>query len=199
MITAIDKNTALVVIDLQDGIVKMKMAHPAVEVVRQSVKLVDAFRLAGLPVVLVNVVPFGAPSGKVRTEAPGMSRDEAAQQQARAAMEAAGFFELVPEMGAKPDDIYVTKKTWNAFYDTSLEERLKALEVTNIVLCGIATSIGVEGTARAAYERGFNLSFASDAMTDLVMGAHENSLRVIFPRIGEVGETDSIIEHLQKR
>jgi nicotinamidase-related amidase len=199
MITAIDKNTALVVIDLQDGIVKMKMAHSAVEVVRQSVKLVDAFRLAGLPVVLVNVVPFGAPSGKVRTEAPGMSRDEAAQQQARAAMEAAGFFELVPEMGAKPDDIYVTKKTWNAFYDTSLEERLKALEVTNIVLCGIATSIGVEGTARAAYERGFNLSFASDAMTDLVMGAHENSLRVIFPRIGEVGETDSIIEHLQKR
>jgi nicotinamidase-related amidase len=199
MITAIDKNTALIVIDLQDGIVKMKLAHPAAEVVRQSAKLVDAFRKAALPVVLVNVVPFGAPSGRVRTDLPGMPTGEAAQQQARAAMEAAGFFELVPEMGAKTDDIYVTKKTWNAFYDTSLEERLKELEVTNIVLCGIATSIGVEGTARAAYERGFNLSFASDAMTDLVMGAHENSIKVIFPRIGEVGETDSIIEHLQKR
>ena len=199
MITAIDKNTALVVIDLQDGIVKMKLAHPTAEVVRQSAKLVDAFRKAALPVVLVNVVPFGAPSGKVRTDVPGMPKDEAAQQQARAAMEAAGFFELVPEMGAKQDDIHVTKKTWNAFYDTSLEERLRELEVTNIVLCGIATSIGVEGTARAAYERGFNLSFASDAMTDMAMGAHENSLKVIFPRIGEVGETDSIIEHLQKR
>jgi nicotinamidase-related amidase len=160
MITAIDKNTALVVIDLQDGIVKMKLAHPAAEVVGQSAKLVDAFR---------------------------------------AAMEAAGFFELVPELGAKPDDIYVTKKTWNAFYDTSLEERLRELGVTHIVLCGIATSIGVEGTARAAYERGFNLSFASDAMTDLLEGAHEHSLTVIFPRIGEVDKTDTIIGHLQKR
>ena len=199
MITAIDKNTALVVIDLQDGIVKMKLAHPTAEVVGQSAKLVDAFHRAGLPVVLVNVVPFGAPSGKVRTEAPGMPREEAAQQQARAAMEAAGFFELVPELGAKPDDIYVTKKTWNAFYDTPLEERLNGLGVTNIVLCGIATSIGVEGTARAAHERGFNLSFASDAMTDMVAGAHEHSLTAIFPRIGEVDKTDTIIGHLQKR
>lgn len=199
MITAIDKNAALVVIDLQDGIVKMKVAHPAAEVVRQSAKLVDAFHRAGLPVVLVTVVPFGAPSGKVRTEAPGMPKDEAAQQQARAAMEAAGFFELVPELGAKPDDIYVTKKTWNAFYDTPLEGRLKELGVTNIVLCGIATSIGVEGTARAAYERGFNLSFASDAMTDMVASAHENSLTLIFPRIGEVDKTDAVIGHLQKR
>jgi nicotinamidase-related amidase len=198
MITAIDKNAALVVIDLQDGIVKLKLAHPASEVVRQSGKLAAAFRKAALPVVLVKVVPFGAPSGKVRTDAQGMPKDEAAQRQARAAMEAAGFFELVPELGATPDDIYVTKKTWNAFYDTSLEGHLKELGVTNIVLCGIATSIGVEGTARAAYERGFNLSFASDAMTDMVLGAHENSLRVIFPRIGEVGETDSIIELLQK-
>ena len=128
-----------------------------------------------------------------------MPREEAAQQQARAAMEAAGFFELVPELGAKPDDIYVTKKTWNAFYDTLLEERLNGLGVTNIVLCGIATSIGVEGTARAAHERGFNLSFASDAMTDMVAGAHEHSLTVIFPRIGEVDKTDTIIGHLQKR
>jgi nicotinamidase-related amidase len=199
MITAIDKNTALVVIDLQDGIVKMKLAHPTAEVVGQSAKLVDAFHRAGLPVVLVNVVPFGAPSGKVRTEAPGMPKDEVGQQQARAAMEAAGFFELVPELGAKPDDIYVTKKTWNAFYDTPLEERLNGLGVTNIVLCGIATSIGVEGTARAAHERGFNLSFASDAMTDMVAGAHEHSLPVIFPRIGEVDKTDTIIGHLQKR
>ena len=117
----------------------------------------------------------------------------------KAAMEAAGFFELVPELGAKPDDSYVTKKTWNAFYDTPLEDRLRELGVTNIVLCGIATSIGVEGTARAAYERGFNLSFASDAMTDLVASAHENSLANIFPRIGEVDKTDAIIGHLQKR
>src|ERR1700761_1621912 len=173
MITTLDKNTALVVIDLQDGIVKMKTAHPGAEIVQRSARLVDAFRKAGFRIVVVNVVPFGAPSGKVRTQAPGMPKDEEAQKQARAAMEAAGFFTIVPELGSLPEDIYVTKKTWNAFYDTDLEKELKDRGVTNIVLCGIATSIGVEGTARAAYERGFNLSFAEDAMTDMVAGGHE--------------------------
>src|ERR1700761_425470 len=168
MISTLDKNTALVVIDLQDGIVKMGMVHPGKTIVQQSARLVEAFRKAGLPIVIVNVVPFGAPSGKVRTQAPGMPKDEAAQKQARTAMEAAGFFTIVPELGSLPEDIYVTKKTWNAFYDTDLEQRLRELGVTNIVLCGIATSIGVEGTARAAYERGFNVTFVEDAMTDLV-------------------------------
>jgi nicotinamidase-related amidase len=199
MITTLDKHTALVVIDLQDGIVKMKFAHSGPEVVKQSAKLVEAFHQEGLPVILVNVVPFGAPSGLVRTETPGLPKDAAGQKQAREAMEAAGFFAIVPALGAKPGDIYVTKRTWNAFYDTDLEQQLKQLGVTNIVLCGIATSIGVEGTARAAHERGFNLTFAADAMTDMVEGAHENSLKAIFPRIGEVDSTDVIIEHLKKR
>ncbi len=197
MITAIDKNTALVVIDLQDGIVKMNMVHPATDIVRHSARLVAAFHEAGLPVVIVNVVPFGAPSGKVRTQAPsGLPKDEAAQKQAREAMEAAGFFTIVPELGAAPDDIYITKKTWNAFYDTSLDQELKKLGVTNIVLCGIATSIGVEGTARAAHEKGYNLTFAEDAMTDRLASAHDNSCTAIFPRIGEVGTTEAIIEQL---
>jgi nicotinamidase-related amidase len=199
MITTLDKNTALVVIDLQDGIVKMNLVHPGKAIVQQSARLVAAFRRAGLPIVIVNVVPFGAPSGKVRTQAPGMPKDEAGQKQAREAMEAAGFFTIVPELGSRPEDILVTKKTWSAFYDTGLEERLRELGVTNIVLCGIATSIGVEGTARAAHERGFNVSFAEDAMTDLVSSAHENSLRTIFPRLGEVGTTDSVVEFLDKR
>lgn len=196
MVTAIDKRTALVVIDLQDGIVKMNTAHPASEVVKQSARLAAAFHKAQLPVVVVNVVPFGAPSGKTRTQMPGMPKDEAASKQARAAMEAAGFFTIVPELGARPDDIYVTKNSWNAFYGTSLEEQLQQLGVTGVVLCGIATSIGVEGTARAAYERGYNLTFAEDAMTDLQVSAHENSLKIIFPRIGEVGKTEEIIGYL---
>jgi nicotinamidase-related amidase len=93
----------------------------------------------------------------------------------------------------------VTKKTWNAFCDTALDQELKKLGVTHIVLCGIATSIGVEGTARAAYEKGYNLTFAEDAMTDMLASAHDNSFTAIFPRIGEVGTTEAIIEQLGKR
>ena len=199
MITAIDKNAALVVIDLQSGIVKMDLVQPGREIVQQSAKLVEAFHRSGLPVVVVNVVPFGAPSGQVRTQAPGMPKDEAGQKQMREMMEAGGFFTIVPELGARPDDVYITKKTWNAFYDTPLEVELRRLGVTQIVLCGIATSIGVEGTARAAYERGFNVAFVEDAITDLVATAHENSLTSIFPRLGEIGSTESVIGLLAKR
>jgi nicotinamidase-related amidase len=199
MVTAIDKSTALVVIDLEDGIVKMNLIRPGMEIVRQSARLVEAFHKAGLPVVIVKVKPFGAPSGKVRTQAPGLPKDEAGQKQMMEAWDAAGFFTIVPELGAKAQDIQITKKTWNAFYDTPLDEELKRVGVTGIVFCGIATSIGVEGTARAAYERGYNLAFAEDAMTDMLEPAHANSINIIFPRIGEVDSTDAIIDQLSKR
>jgi nicotinamidase-related amidase len=64
------------------------------------------------------------------------------------------------------------------------------------VLAGISTSIGVEGTARAASELGYNISFALDAMTDRVKEAHERSIQFIFPRIGETGTTADIVAML---
>jgi nicotinamidase-related amidase len=73
---------------------------------------------------------------------------------------------------------------------------LQKRKVTGIVLAGVATSIGVEGTARHASERGYNITFAKDAMTDMFADAHEHILKYIFPRIGEVDDTDKIIEVL---
>jgi nicotinamidase-related amidase len=90
----------------------------------------------------------------------------------------------------------VHKRQWGAFYGTDLDLQLRRRGVTNIVLCGISTSIGVESTARDAYERNYNLTFASDAMTDTNADAHDRSLRIIFPRMGEIGTTDEILENL---
>lgn len=71
-----------------------------------------------------------------------------------------------------------------AFYGTDLDLQLRRRGITNIVLCGISTSIAVESTARDAWERSYNLTFASDAMTDMNADAHERSLSIIFPRVG---------------
>ena len=90
----------------------------------------------------------------------------------------------------------ILKHQWGAFYGTDLELQLRRRGVTDIVLCGVATSIGVESTARDAYELGLNLTFASDAMTDRDSGAHDRALEVIFPRIGEIGTTAEILELL---
>lgn len=67
------------------------------------------------------------------------------------------------------------------------------------MLCGIATSIGVESTARQAYEAGFNVTLVTDAMTDLNPEAHDNSVRRIFPRLGETGAAADIVALLDKQ
>ncbi len=107
------------------------------------------------------------------------------------------FSELVPELHADPArDILITKRQWGAFYGTELDLQLRRRGITGIVLCGISTSIGVESTARAAFELGYNLTFASDAMTDMSAEAHDRALRLIFPRMGEVDSTAAILAHL---
>ncbi len=196
MITELDPKTALVIIDLQKGIVGMSTAHPTAEVVAKSAELVAAFHDKKLPVVIINVNPFDSKTPPTRVESSTMPKGEEAVKQAREMMEKSGFFEVVEELGANPDDIFITKTSWSAFYNTDLDETLQKLGVTGIVLAGVATSIGVDGTARDAARIGYNLTFAADAMTDLHLSAHEHSLKHIFPRIGEIDDTAAIIKKL---
>ena len=182
-LTTLDPKTALIVIDLQKGIVAFPRAHPDVDVIRHARALADAFRRRGLPVVLVNVAG-GAPG---RTEQPRRTGDFPA-----------GWTDLVPELNQQPQDHTVTKRTWGAFINTDLEQHLKALGVTQVVIAGVSTSIGVESTARQAYERGLNVTLATDAMTDMNMDAHINSVTRIFPRLGETGTTQEIVALLEK-
>ena len=184
-LTVLDPKTALIIVDLQKGIVGFPAVHPVAGVVGRSRALADAFRARGLPVVLVKVAG-GAPG---RTEQP--RRDMRGLP--------ADFAELVPELGRRSDDILVTKRTWGAFANTDLEARLKALDVTQVVITGIATGTGVEATARQAYELGFNVTLAIDAMTDAREQAHDYSLHNVFPRLGETGSADEIMALLEPR
>ncbi|KAA3451928.1 hydrolase [Mesorhizobium sp. SARCC-RB16n] len=183
-VTMLDQRTALVVIDLQKGIVSLPTAHPAGEVVKQAAILAEAFRDHGLPVVLVNV--DGLPPG--RTEQPSRVREFPA-----------GWTDFVDELQPRPQDHIVTKRTAGAFVNTDLETHLKSVGVTHVVIAGVATSMGVEATARHARDLGFNVTLALDAMTDTKLDAHTNSLAHVFPRLGETGTTREIIDLLDKR
>jgi nicotinamidase-related amidase len=180
-LTTLDPRTALIIVDLQKGIVALPVAHPITPVVANAAKLADAFRAARLPVVLVNV-SGGAPG---RTEQPRRTSEMPVD-----------WAEIVPELTRQPDDIFVTKRTWGAFMHTDLEVQLRKRDVSQVVIAGVATSIGVESTARQAYELGFNVTFAIDAMTDLNPDAHTNSITRIFPRMGETGTTEAILSLL---
>jgi nicotinamidase-related amidase len=67
-----------------------------------------------------------------------------------------------------------------------------------VVVTGVVTSGGVEATARQAYEQGFNVTLALDAMTDIREEAHEYSIKNVFPRFGETGSTEEIISLLER-
>jgi nicotinamidase-related amidase len=185
-VSTMDTKPALIVIDLQKGLMAIPTAHPVEDIVDHSARLATAFRRHQLPVVLVNAA--GRAPG--RTEAGAFrSADVAAPTD---------WADLVDELEAQPDDHLVTKMRWGAFHDTSLDAYLREHGVTQVVLAGIATSIGVESTARAAYEHGYNLVLATDAMTDRNRDAHQNSIERIFPRLGETATTAEIIDLLER-
>ena len=189
-ITELDQRTALVVIDLQKGILRYPVVHPVEPVIANSVRLIKAFRERNLPVVLVNVgfAPDFADAVKTRTDA---AKNTPPMQLGP------DFAEYLDELDVQPSDIKVHKRNWNAFYGTALDLQLRRRGVTGIVLCGIATSIGVESTARSAWEHNYQIAFATDAMADMSEENHNRSLAGIFPRLGEVGTTDDIIAKLK--
>jgi nicotinamidase-related amidase len=160
----------------------MATAHPFGEIVGRTAELARAFRSRGLPVVLVNVAG-GAP-GRTDTPRPAMSLPD-------------GWMELLPELESQAGDYLVTKQRWGAFLGTALDEHLRGRGVTQIVLTGVATSIGVESTARSGYDLGYNVVLVTDAMTDRDADAHRYSVEKIFPRLGELDTTENVLKLLQ--
>lgn len=171
------QKTALVLIDLQKGITAIP---GGAEVVEKAAKLVDVFRKNSGFICFVRVSFL---DGKDilfpktdETEAPSARRPK-------------GWDELVPELGVTDGDYVVSKRQWGAFFGTDLDLQLRRRGIDTIVLAGIATNIGVESTAREAFQYGYNQIFITDAMTTFSQEAHDATLKFIFPRIGRLRTT----------
>ncbi|PKG22625.1 isochorismatase family protein [Niallia nealsonii] len=170
----IDFNTtALVIIDLQKGIVGM--VSEGQQVVEKTVRLVEYFRKNEGFIAFVNVdYHDGKDNLKPITDNLTTSRGALPEDWA----------EFVPELEVGSNDYTVTKRQWGAFFGTDLDLQLRRRGINTIVLCGIATNIGVEMTAREAFQHGYNQLFITDAMTTFSKEEHEATCKFIFPRIG---------------
>ncbi|HEV8445230.1 MAG TPA: hydrolase [Gemmatimonadaceae bacterium] len=179
--------TALVVIDLQAGILARHVApHAGADVLDRSAKMCAHFRAAGAQLVLVRV-SFAADG----SDALSQPCDELV---ARARPD--GWDVLSPALGAGERDIHITKHQWGAFYGTELDLQLRRRGITTLVMCGISTNFGVESTARDGWERGYSIVFAEDAMASFDAAAHAFAVKNIFVRIGRVRSTDEILAAL---
>lgn len=180
--------TALVVIDMTKGVLALESGpYPVRDVLAKTVQLADAFRRAGSFVVLVNV--DSADGKDMLHPLTDAEMRMPAQRPADAAM-------LAPELGPQPLDHLVTKHQWGAFFGTDLDLQLRRRGIDTIVLCGIATNIGVETTAREAYQHGYNQVFAEDAMNALSVEEHEHTCKYLFPRMGRTRSTSEIVATL---
>lgn len=180
------EKTALVLIDLQKGIVgRETKPYPAADVVSNAARLVKSFREKGMTICFVHVDFKGGLPVRVESDSP-MQRSNIPDD----------WTEFVPELDVGDGDIVITKRQWGAFYGTELEPQLRRRKIDTIVLGGIATTYGVESTARFAYEYGFNQIFAEDAMTDMSEEAHRVSVQYVLKRMGRVRSTEEIISSL---
>ena len=182
--------TALVVIDLQRGIVGFPAApNEPSDVVARAAEIASAMRAAGGLVVLVHVTPSadGGDALHPITDAAPMARGPVPQ----------GWSDIVPELGPEPGDIVITKRQWGAFYGTELDLQLRRRGIGTIVLCGISTTMGVESTARDAFERGCDQVFVEDAMSAREAAEHANAVATVFTRIGRVRSTAEVLAALR--
>jgi nicotinamidase-related amidase len=179
------RKTALVLIDLQNGIVGAERApYSGPQVVGVATALAEKFRAAGAPVVLVNVA-FAADFAdalRQKVDQPTPVPEGGLPS---------GWSDIVEGL-AQPGDIRVTKQQWGAFYGTNLDDQLRRRGVDTIVLGGIATNIGVESTARQAFERNYTLVLVEDATTSVSTDMHVFSMTRILPRLSRIAKAADI-------
>lgn len=184
------EKSALVLIDLQNGITAREISpspYTSEEVIQNASELVNVFSEKGAFIVLVRVSTIdGKDMVRPKTDlnVTGMKYPE-------------GWDNLVPEIADTKNAHIVTKRQWGAFYGTDLDLQLRRRGIDTIILGGISTNIGVDTTAREAYQHGYNQIFVEDAMTAVTKEEHEYVCKYIFPRIGKLRTTKEIVSSLK--
>ena len=181
--------TALVLVDLQNFTVALPTKpHSGAEVLDRAASLVAACRKAGILVVLVRVEsgPGGALGLKPRLDAP--------PQAWNMPPEAYDFPEAIaPTAG----DVVVTKYNWGAFHGTDLDIQLRRRGVTTLIVGGLVTGIGVDTTARQAFEHGYDQVLVTDMCGGFSEQEHAYCLETIFPRFARLRTSDAILSELE--
>jgi nicotinamidase-related amidase len=184
--------TALVLIDLQQGITGFGRApHDSATVLANAAALADRFHAMNALVVRVKV-GWHAGFPELLTQ----TTDQPAPLPPGGLP--AHWWDDPASLPSEAGDLQIVKRQWNAFHGTELDLQLRRRGIATLVLGGIVTHIGVEGTARAAWELGYQLVIAEDACSAPLAEPHRASMQYVMPRLGRVRSTAQLLEAPQE-
>lgn len=201
------EKTALVLIDLQNDIVKGKeppydeigRVAREIGVIPNTARMIARARHFRIPVMYVKVErrPDGADVVPVITDQA--LRGQAQHRQVMVLQEGTWGAQIVEEIAPQPGDYVIVKRRVGAFYGTSLEIFLRARGLDTVLIGGIATNMGVENTVREGRDRDFNMVVLRDCCAASPREVHDYAVERIFPRLARVMTTDQVIELIERQ
>ncbi len=171
------KKTALVVLDLINGITQNEYFKPYLDecrTIEHANQLIHHAREKKLLIIFVKVGfsdLYLELADRSPLFAPNKEHGYLKLSESSTAFDAA--------LDYHQEDMVVVKHRINAFYATSLEAILNASRIEHLILCGVSTNLAVEGTARDAHDRNYSVTIASDACAAHSRQDQEASLSVL--------------------
>jgi len=201
------KKTGLLFFDILNGYVaqpepgKPRALKPWIQ---NAVKLSNAGRAAGLPVFFAkgNHRPDGATSAVTITDTNNSLTPWPNGEVVKTKMHViAGdkSSDVLADLEPKPDDYFIVKYRWSAFFQTYLDLALRSRGIDTIIISGGSTDVGVTSTMYSGRDLDYNMIVASDACgTSHDQRAHDMLMEIVFPRMARVRTTQQVIDMIQK-
>jgi gluconolactonase len=194
------KRTALIIQDMQNDVIieggafaESGSPEHAKEqnVVANSIRLADACRAVGVPVIHVHyIVEEGAPGLKLN--APLFQGLKEAGAMVRGSWGAAPADGLEPREG----DYVVEKMRMSGWEGTKLEQLLTGLGVDTVLVTGAWTNMSIEHTARTGADKGYNMFVPEDCCSTMNADWHNASINYALQNVSTVTNSGEVIEAL---
>jgi ureidoacrylate peracid hydrolase len=115
------------------------------------------------------------------------------------ALEGSSGAEVIPELDPRPDDYYIPKYRWSAFFQTYLDLALRARKIDTILMSGGSTDVGLAATVFAARDLDYNIVIVRDACASVHdQRAHDVLMDLMFPRMARVRTTDQVLKMIKE-
>ena len=190
--------TALILIGYQNdyfasnGILQGVLESPqrTSEVLDRTIQLIEA--LENQPITMITTPIIFSSNYSEVTQAGGILAAIKEAKAFQAGHPGAGTVDALADFGERIIEI-PGKRGLNAFAETTLADTLVSKQIQNVVVAGAVTSICIDSTARAAYERGMNVSILSDCTAARTVAEQEFFCESIFPTYATVMTSQELL------